>query len=75
MIGQERERLKQGGSYWSDWDEEKGDWLEGSLHLNGIFNTCFVAWQELAWPDIELHLDFGIQLFKVGGLLEFVKKS
>ena len=70
VIIQEVERHSEGVEYWKDWSEEKGDWLEGSLHINGIFNTCYYAWQQLDWPELEAHLGFGIELFKKQNLVK-----
>ncbi|TRY79368.1 hypothetical protein TCAL_14785 [Tigriopus californicus] len=64
VIDEESSNHKQSPTKWDDWSEEKLDWLESSIHLNGIFQSCFVTWEELQWNDLAFHLDLGLQLFQ-----------
>lgn len=75
VIDEESANHKQSPATWDDWSEEKMDWLESSIHLNGIFQSCFVTWEELQWNDLAFHLDLGLQLFQGmhGVFQEYVK--
>ena len=66
LLKSDQEKLKSGqiNDLCSYNDPEMTEiWLQCANNFDGIFQTCHETWLQLEWPDLNINLEFGLELY------------